>query len=118
MGLFDKIKGAVENAVSGFEEAYEEAASLELEALCDAMKEMGKLDPKILAYRRALSEKCERMTNDQLEEFYQYIKKAGSFLKAHPGKDPVEKILVDREMYIRNEDGTLSKNGAMKWFKK
>ena len=56
MGLFDKIKGAVGNAVSGFEEAYEAASAMELQALCDAMKEMGKLDPKILAYRRALAE--------------------------------------------------------------
>ena len=118
MGLFDKLKNAVENAVGGFEEAYEAASAMELEALCDAMKEMGKLDPKILAYRQALSDKCAMMSDNQLEEFYQFIKKAGSFLKEHPGKDAVEKVLVDRRMYLRNEDGTIQKNHAYKLFRK
>ena len=111
MGLFDKIKGAVGNLVEGFEEAYNEAAAMDLESLCDAMKEMSKLDPKLMAYRKALADKCRQMSNDALEAFYAYIKKAGSLLKEHPGKDAVEDVLVERRLYVRNDDGTVSKNG-------
>ena len=110
MGLFDKIKGAVGNLVEGFEEAYNEANAMDLETLCSAMKDMGKLDPKLMAYRKALADQCRRMNNDALEEFYAYIKKAGSLLKEHPGKDAVEDVLVERRLYIRNEDGTVTKN--------
>ena len=101
--------------MDGFEEAYSEAAAMDLESLCDAMKEMSKLDPKLMAYRKALADQCRQMNNDMLEEFYAYIKKAGSFLKEHPGKDAVEDVLVDRKLYIRNKDGTISKNGLAAW---
>ena len=110
MGLFDKIKGAVGNLVEGFEEAYNEAAAMDLESLCNAMKDMSKLDPKLMAYRKVLSDNCRQMNNDALEDFYAYIKKAGSLLKEHPGKDAVEDVLVERKLYIRNKDGTVSKN--------
>ena len=117
MGLFDKVKDAVVNAAEGFKADYEEAMSLDIYAQCDAMKAMKLFDKKLLGYRQALHDKCETMEDDQLEEFYKYIKKAGSFLKEHPGKEVVETVLVDRNMYIREKDGTIVKNRAYKWFK-
>ena len=113
MGLFDKIKGAVSNLAEGFEEAYNEAAAMDPEGLCETMKDMGKLDPKLIAYRKALADKCRQMSNDMLEEFYAYVKKSGSFLKEHPGKNAVEDVLVERKLYIRNEDGTVTRNGGL-----
>ena len=58
------------------------------------------------------------MDDEQLEEFYKAIKKAGSFLKEHPAQDAVETVLVERRMYLRNDNGTITKNHAYKWFKK
>ena len=110
MGLFDKIKGAVMGAANDVKAAYHEASLMSLESLCEAMKDLKRMDPKMLGCRQALSEKCQAMTDDQLEEFYAYIKKLGTILKAHPGREAVENVLVERNIYIRNEDGTLSKN--------
>ena len=117
MGLFDKIKSAAENAAGNLKEGYDEAAAMNLDELCDNMKELGMLDPKMLSYRTALADKCRVLDNDEMEEFYKKIKKAGSFLKQHPAQKVVEDILVDRKIYIRRDDGTLEKNSALKWFK-
>ena len=110
MGLFEKIKNTVIGAANDVKNAYDEAMAMGPEMLCEVMKDLKRMDPKLLGCRQALSEKCRAMTEDQLEEFYAYIKKQGTILKAHPGKEAVENVLVDRHMYIRNEDGTLSKN--------
>ena len=110
MGLFDKIKNTVVGAANDIKTAYTEASYMSIEMLCESMKDLKRMDPKLLGYRQALSEKCHAMTEDQLEEFYTYIKKQGTILKAHPGKEAVENVLVERHIYIRNEDGTLSKN--------
>lgn len=117
MGLFDKLKTTVTNAVEGFNADFEEAAVLEVHALCDALKEMKLLDKKKLGYVQALNNKCEVMSDDELEDIYMYIKKTSSFLVEHPGRDTVEDELVKRNMYCRNDDGTITKNSAHKWFK-
>lgn len=117
MGLFDKIKTAVTSAADELKVAYEEAKGMELYALCDAMKELKLLDKKMLSYRQALDEKLDVMSDEELDEFYKYAKKAGSFLKEHPAKDAVEDILVKRHIYLRQNDGTIVKNSAYKWFK-
>ena len=57
------------------------------------------------------------MDDRAAEELYEKIKKAGTLLKQHPAKETVEDALVDMKLYIRNDDGTLSKNLARKWFK-
>ena len=95
MGLFDKIKNTVVSAANDAKNAYAQASAM---------------GPEMLGCRQALYEKCEAMTEDQLEEFYAYIKKQGTILKAHPGRDAVESVLIDRHIYIRNEDGTLTMN--------
>ena len=110
MGLFDKIKSTVMGAANDVKNAYHEATAMGPEMLCEAMKDLKRMDPKMLGYRQALSEKCEAMNDDDLEEFYAYIKKLGTILKAHPGKEAVENVLVDRNIYVRNEDGTVTKN--------
>ena len=111
MGLFDKIKGAVMNAANDAKAVYEEAEAMDLESLCAAMKELKMIDPKLLAYRAALNVKCGAMSDQQLEEFYGWIKKQGNILKRHPGQETVENELVRRDMYIRDEEtGTLSRN--------
>ena len=110
MGLFDKIKNTVMGAANDVKNAYLEAQAMGLEMLCEAMKDLKRMDPKLLGYRQALNEKCQAMTDDELEEFYAYIKKQGNILKAHPGKEAVESVLVDRNIYVRDEDGTLTKN--------
>ncbi|MBQ8564037.1 MAG: hypothetical protein IJ443_09155 [Firmicutes bacterium] len=117
MGLFDKIKGAVENTAGNFKEGYDEAAAMDLYELCDELKELGMLDPKMLSYRTALSEKCKVLSDDEIEEFYKFVKKAGSLLKQHPAQKVVEDVLVTRKLYIRQDDGTVVKNSAAKWFK-
>ena len=110
MGLFDKIKSAVKNAAGDMKAAYEEASAMDLETLCAAMMDMKKLDPKLMMFRKALQDKCAAMTDAQLEQFYAWLKKQGGILKTHPGQETVENILVERNLYTRDEDGTLSKN--------
>ena len=111
MGVFDKIKGAVVNAAGNAKAVYEQAAAMDLESLCAAMKELKLIDPKMIAYRASLNAKCGEMGDQQLEEFYTYIKKQGNILKNHPGQETVENELVRREMYIRDEaTGTIHKN--------
>ena len=110
MGLFDKLKSTVMGAANDMKNAYDQAMAMNLETLCDVMKNLKRMDPKLLGCRQALSEKCRNLTDDQLEEFYAYIKKQGTIIKAHPGREAVEDILVERHIYIRNEDGTLTKN--------
>lgn len=110
MGLFAKIKTAVQNAAGDMKAAYEEASAMDLEPLCSTMMDMKKLAPKMLMYKKALQDKCQAMTDDQLEQFYAWIKKQGGILKTHPGQESVESILVDRDLYSRNENGTICKN--------
>ena len=111
MGLFDKIKDAVKTAAGNAKAVYEEAEAMDLESLCAAMMEMKLIDPKLIAYRAALNAKCGGMSDQQLEEFYFWIKKQGNLLKKHPGQETVENELVRRDMYIRDEeDGTISRN--------
>lgn len=118
MGLFDKIKNAAQNAAEGVKESYAEAEAMDIMELCDMLKEIGKLDPKLMGYRSAFRTKCEQLNNEQLEELYLYIKKTSSLLKEHPGKDPVEDILVRRNVYHRDEEGHVSKNVGFHLFKK
>ena len=115
MGLFDKIKNAVKNAAGDAKAVYDEAVAMDLETLCNTMMGMKLLDPKMVVYKTALRVKCGDMTDDQLEAFYAWIKKQGGILKTHPGQETVENILVERELYTRNEDGTLTKH--TRWFK-
>ena len=111
MGLLDKIKGALNNVVEGTKAAYAEASAMDLETLCSALKEIKTPGPTMLGYKQVLRERCNAMTDDQLEEFYDYIKRQGSIFRAHPGRDTVEDILVERNIYWRDEeDGTLHKN--------
>ena len=117
MGLFDKVKSAVTNAVEGFNADFEEAAALEVHALCDSLKEMKLFDKKKLGYVQALNNKCAGMNDDELEEIYTYVRKTSSLLLDHPGKETIEDELVRRNMYCRNDDGTITKNSAYKWFK-
>lgn len=115
MGLFDKIKNAVVNAATEAKAGYDEAMMLDLETLFAAYKDMKKLDPKTMAYRQAMAEKCRALTEAELEQVYTYIKKQGKFLKQHPAQAVVEDVLVDREMYTRDEDGTISKNHTFRF---
>ena len=111
MGLFDKIKSAVMNAADNAKAVYEEAAAMDLESLCAAMKELKLIDPKLIAYRAALNNKLDAMSDQQLDQFYGWIKKQGNILKKHPGQETVENELVRRNMYVRDEeDGTISRN--------
>ena len=117
MGLFDKIKGAVMNTADEVKAAYANASTMGLEQLCLTMMDMKKLDPKMLAYQRALQEKCDVMSDEELEQFYTYIKKQGGILKTHPGQKTVEDVLVRKNLYTRDEDGTLTKNSSFRFFK-
>ena len=117
MGLFDKIKGAVMNTADEVKAAYTNASAMGLEQLCLTMMDMKKLDPKMLAYKSALQEKCNAMSDEELEQFYAYIKKQGGILKTHPGQSTVEEVLVRKNLYTRNEDGTLTKNSKLRFFK-
>ena len=110
MGLFDKIKGAVLNTADEVKAAYANASAMGLEQLCLTMMDMKKLDPKILMYKTALREKCSAMNDADLEAFYAWIKKQGGIFKTHPGQEVVEDVLVDHDLYSRDEDGTISKN--------
>ena len=117
MGLFDKIKNTVMGAANDVKNAYDQAMAMDLETLCDVMKDLKRMDPKLLGCRQALSEKCRKLTDDELEEFYAYIKKLGGIFKTHPGQETVENVLVEKNLYSRNEDGTLSKNMKFRFFK-
>ena len=118
MGLFDKIKDAVQNKAEEFKNDYNEAAQMSLEELIEAMKGLSKLDPKCMSYRAAFTEKCNILSDSQMEELYAYVKKAGSLLKKHPAQDAVEDVLVRRKLYIRQEDGTIVKNSGFNLFKR
>ena len=110
MGLFDKIKNTVMGAANDVKNAYHEAMAMGPEMLCEAMKDLKRIDPRLLGYRQALSEKCEAMNDNDLEEFYAYVKKQGNLFKTHPGTEVVENVLVDRNIYVRDEDGTVTRN--------
>ena len=117
MGLFDKLKGAVQDMAEDMKGAYEEAMLMDLHMLCDAVADMSKLDPKLLAYRGAINEKCNALSDEEVEEFYKEVKKMGSLFKRHPMQEMVEANLVERNMYVRQEDGTVVKNSMYKLFK-
>ena len=117
MGLFDNIKKAVQNAASDLQAAQAQADALDLYTLCDMLKDLKKLDPRNLVYRQAIKDKCSVLPDDDLEAFYARIKKAGTIFKQHPAQSAVEDVLVEKNMYVRHEDGTISKNSACKWFK-
>ena len=117
MGLFDKLKGAVMDAAQDMKGAYEEAMLMDLNMLCDAVADMSKLDPKLLAYRGAVNEKCNALSDEEIEDFYKDVKKMGTLFKKHPMQEMVEANLVERNMYVRQEDGSVVKNSAYKWFK-
>ena len=108
-----KLKGAVQNLASELETA----SAMDINELGELMKQTKMFDPKQLVYQQAYKENCELMEDDELELFYKEVKKAGTFLKDHPGKKLVEEVLVERNMYVRNDDGSVTKNSAYKWFK-
>ena len=111
MGLLDKIKGALNNAVEGTKAAYAEASAMDLETLCAAMKEVKSPSATMLGYQQAFRQKLDVLTDDELEGFYDYIKREGTIFKAHPGRSSVEDLLVERNIYSRDEeDGTIHKN--------
>ena len=101
-------------------EGYDEAMGMDLGELLDNMSEMRKLDPKFLSYQGALKEKLSMVSNDELEEIYRAIKKTGFVLREHSAQNAVEDVLVDRNLYIREEDGSLTRNSlaGFKLFKK
>ena len=117
MGLFDKLKNAALNAAENFKDGYDEARAMDIYALCDELWNLPKLDSKAVGYSAALREKCEAMTDEDIEEFYGYTKEAGTFLKNHPARDIVEDVLVERKMYIKDKNGNLTRNGLFKFNK-
>ena len=117
MGFFDNIKKAVQNAANDLQAAQAQADAMDLDALCNVLKDLKKLDPKMLAYKGVLQEKCDAMSDEELEQFYAYIKKQGGILKTHPGQKTVEDVLVRKNLYTRDEDGTLTKNSSFRFFK-
>ena len=110
MGLFDKVKEKVGDLAAEFKTNVEEADKMEVYELCNAMKDMKMLDKKLPAYTSVLNSKCKLLGDTALEELYKQVKKDTPFLKTHHAKDPIETVLVERHMYIRNEDGTISRN--------
>ena len=117
MGFFDNIKKAVQNAANDLQAAQAQADAMDLDTLCNVLKDLKKLDPKNLVYRQAIKDKCAALPDDDLEAFYARIKKAGTIFKQHPAQSAVEDVLVEKNMYVRDEDGTVTKNSAFKWFK-
>lgn len=110
MGLFDKVKEKVGDMAVEFKANVEEASQMEIYELCNAMKEMKMLDKKLPAYSSVLNSKCKELGDTALEDLYKQIKKDTPFLKTHHAKAPIETVLIERNMYIRNEDGTVSRN--------
>ena len=117
MGLFDKLAGAAQNAVENLKDGAAEASMMDAYTLCDVLKGMKMLDPKGLVYRQALRSKVMEMDDHSADALYTKIKKEGTLLKQHPAKETIEDALVEMKLYIRDDDGTLSKNLARKWFK-
>lgn len=110
MGLFDKLKENIGSALETAKEGYGEAVQMSIEELLDKMKDLGALDPKMLVLQSALQEKLDDYTPEGLDELYKAIKKQGGLLKKHPAQKFIENYLVDKKLYTRQEDGTLTKN--------
>ena len=113
MGLFDKLKENIGNAMETAKEGYGEAVQMSIEELLDKMKDLGALDPKMLVLQSALQEKLDDYTPEGLDELYKAIKKQGGLLKKHPAQKFIENYLVDKRLYTRQEDGTLTKNSKL-----
>lgn len=114
MGLFDNIKNAIGNAAVELKNDYEVAMTKDLNTLCEEYKQMKLMDPKRTSISMSINEKLNDLSDDELEDFYEVIKKAGSLFKEHPAKNIVEGVLVERNIYVRMEDGTVCRNGLFR----
>ena len=110
MGLFDNLKNKITSAANDVKNNIEELSAKEITTLCDEMKECKALDPKNITYSMVISSKCGEMDDFDLEDLYLDLKKQGTILKKHPAEKVVLDELVRREIYIRSDDDTVSRN--------
>ena len=114
MGFFDNIKNVIGNAAVGFKNDYEAAMTKDLNTLCEEFKQLKLMDPKRASMGMAINAKCKLLNNDELEDYYEAIKKSGSIFKEHPAKTIFESELVERNIYVRSDNGTVSRNGLFR----
>ena len=110
MGLFDGLKNKISQAAVGFKEDLEIAMTKDIYQLCDELALYKELDPKKLPITMAIDTKCEQLHNFDLEDLYEYYKKQGKLFKKHPAEKVLMEQLVKRDIYIKNSDGTYSRN--------
>ncbi len=115
MGLFDNLKNKISEAAVGFKEGYDIAMTKDIYQLCDELAFYKELDPKRVPIGMAISAKCEQLHDFDLEDLYEYYKKQGKLFKKHPAEKVIIDSLVKRNIYIRNDDGTYTRNS---WAKK
>ena len=110
MGLFDNIKNKINEAALGLKEGYEIAMTKDIYTLCDELALYKEFDPKKAPITMAIDAKCDQLHDFDLEDIYNYYKKQGKLLKKHPAEKILVEKLVKRHIYIKNDDGTYSRN--------
>lgn len=105
MGLFDKIKQKVGDAMDAHQTAYEQGMTQDIPALCATLKEAKGIE--LTGYKAAFKAKCEVIDSKELKKLYREVKRGLSLKKNHAA-DVIEDILVARGVATRNEDGTVS----------
>ena len=110
MGLFDGLKNKINDAAQGLKEGLDVAMTKDINTLCDELAEYKELDPKKAPILMAINQKCEDINDFDLEDLYLSYKKQGKLLKRHPAEKVLLEPLVKRCIYIRSDDGTVSRN--------
>lgn len=110
MGLFDNLKNKVVGAAVDLKNNLEELSMKDILTLCSEMKELKPLDSKNMVYSMAIASKCEALHDFDLEDLYLYLKKQGTLFKNHPAEKVVLDELIQRNIYIKSDNGTVSRN--------
>ena len=116
MGLLDIIKSKIGSAANEYNTAYAEAQAMDVLSIGEALKtEKGM---RFTGYKNALKDKCEALSTAELKELYdKFLRRKKNklgltttpfSLKTNHAADTVANILVERGVFTRNDDGTIS----------
>ena len=113
MGLFDNIKKKAAAAADEYKTAFEWAQGQPVEAICEAMKEANGL--ALNGYKVVLRDRCEDMNTRDLKALYDEVTERNKpglrinlSLKKNHAAEVIADILVQRGVFTRNEDGTIT----------
>ena len=114
MGLFDNLKMKVVGAANDFKKGIDELSCKDIVVLCNEMKELKSLDSMNMSYSMVISDKCEQLNAFDLEDLYLSLKKQETLFKKHPAEKIILEELIKRNIYIRIDEDTITRNSLAK----